>query len=215
MTGDELHALISISAFCGITFILHVPHCFAYSANTGTTGKCHVYLHITIRSHLAFPEPVSGQHSLITTPMKITSIKNNRGGFTLVEIMIVVAIIAVLATIAVPSFLRARQRAQGTSILNELRQLNSGVDQFKIEHPGQSYWNADTQLRPYIKDNAELLFRFDGGPYIFDILDEEYEFTYNPTPPWAITGYLVSFYTANEHLQPGVPLTFWGSYYAP
>jgi prepilin-type N-terminal cleavage/methylation domain-containing protein len=54
-------------------------------------------------------------------------------GFTLVEIMIVVAIIALLAAIAVPGFLRARKRAQATKILNDLRLIDSAVDQYAIE----------------------------------------------------------------------------------
>jgi prepilin-type N-terminal cleavage/methylation domain-containing protein len=57
-----------------------------------------------------------------------------RGGFTLVEIMIVVAIIAILATIAVRSFVRARKRAQATRVLNELRMIDSAVDQYAIEN---------------------------------------------------------------------------------
>ena len=56
-----------------------------------------------------------------------------RGAFTLVEIMIVVAIIALLAAIAVPGFLRARKRSQATRILNDLRMIDSAVDQYAIE----------------------------------------------------------------------------------
>jgi prepilin-type N-terminal cleavage/methylation domain-containing protein len=55
------------------------------------------------------------------------------GGFTLVEIMIVVAIIALLAAIAVPGFLRARKRAQASKILNDLRLIDAAVDQYAIE----------------------------------------------------------------------------------
>jgi prepilin-type N-terminal cleavage/methylation domain-containing protein len=54
-------------------------------------------------------------------------------GFTLVEIMIVVAIIALLAAIAVPGFLRARKRSQASKILNDLRMIDSAVDQYAIE----------------------------------------------------------------------------------
>src|SRR5438105_14678936 len=62
-------------------------------------------------------------------------IKLNRkhAGFTLVEIMIVVAIIALLAAIAVPGFLRARKRSQASKILNDLRMIDAAVDQYAIE----------------------------------------------------------------------------------
>src|SRR5439155_25153175 len=60
-------------------------------------------------------------------------LNSKRGGFTLVEIMIVVAIIALLAAIAVPGFLRARKRSQASRILNDLRLIDSAVDQYAIE----------------------------------------------------------------------------------
>ena len=58
---------------------------------------------------------------------------SNRKAFTLVEIMIVVAIIALLAAIAVPGFLRARKRSQASRILNDLRMIDSACDQYAIE----------------------------------------------------------------------------------
>ena len=63
----------------------------------------------------------------------LNKLNNRRGGFTLVEIMIVVAIIALLAAIAVPGFLRARKRSQASRILNDLRMIDSAVDQYAIE----------------------------------------------------------------------------------
>ncbi len=63
----------------------------------------------------------------------LNTLNKKRGGFTLVEIMIVVAIIALLAAIAVPGFLRARKRSQATRILNDLRMIDSAVDQYAIE----------------------------------------------------------------------------------
>ena len=63
----------------------------------------------------------------------LNKFNKRRGGFTLVEIMIVVAIIALLAAIAVPGFLRARKRSQATKILNDLRLIDAAVDQYAIE----------------------------------------------------------------------------------
>ena len=63
----------------------------------------------------------------------LTKFTPKHAGFTLVEIMIVVAIIALLAAIAVPGFLRARKRSQASKILNDLRMIDSAVDQYAIE----------------------------------------------------------------------------------
>src|SRR6187401_1286649 len=63
----------------------------------------------------------------------LQKLTRNRGGFTLVEIMIVVAIIALLAAIAVPNFLRARKRSQATRMLEDLRLIDGAIDQYAIE----------------------------------------------------------------------------------
>ena len=60
-------------------------------------------------------------------------LRKSAKGFTLVEIMIVVAIIALLAAIAVPGFLRARKRSQASRIINDLRLIDSAIDQYAIE----------------------------------------------------------------------------------
>ena len=64
----------------------------------------------------------------------LNKLNKRRGGFTLVEIMIVVAIIALLAAIAVPGFLRARKRSQASRVLNDLRLIDAAVDQYAIEN---------------------------------------------------------------------------------
>jgi prepilin-type N-terminal cleavage/methylation domain-containing protein len=55
-------------------------------------------------------------------------------GFTLVEIMIVCAIIGLLAAIAIPSWVRARERSQTNTCINNLRQIDGAVQQWAIEN---------------------------------------------------------------------------------
>src|ERR1700674_3376821 len=65
---------------------------------------------------------------------RLKNLAHKSRGFTLVEIMIVVAIIALLAAIAVPNFLRARKRSQATRILEDLRVIDAACDQYAIEY---------------------------------------------------------------------------------
>ena len=58
---------------------------------------------------------------------------NRKSGFTLVEIMIVVAIIGLLAAIAIPNFVRARQTSQTNACINNLRIVDAAKQQWGLE----------------------------------------------------------------------------------
>src|SRR3978361_1406030 len=85
------------------------------------------------------------------------SLSQSKSAFTLVEIMVVVAIIALLASLAVPNFLRARKRSQATRILEDLRIIDSAIDQYAIENNKSGGANviwADIQV--YLKKGSVL-----------------------------------------------------------
>lgn len=132
----------------------------------------------------------------------LNKINNKRhGGFTLVEIMIVVAIIALLAAIAVPGFLRARKRSQASRVINDLRLIDAAVDQYAIENnkatgaavpiaAWTSYMKGGTQLY----NTAQDLFGHDYGAQVVDTLPKVPSLTY-------------------ETLSDVAPQSFWSPYY--
>jgi prepilin-type N-terminal cleavage/methylation domain-containing protein len=85
------------------------------------------------------------------------NLRSRRTGFTLVEIMIVVAIIALLAAIAVPGFLRARKRSQASRVINDLRLIDSAVDQYAIENNKSSGFTVPaSEWTKYLKAGTNL-----------------------------------------------------------
>jgi type II secretory pathway pseudopilin PulG len=118
--------------------------------------------------------------------------------------MIVVAIIALLAAIAVPNFLRARKRSQASRILEDLRLVDTAIDQYAIETnkvTGNSVsW---TDIKAYLKTGSKLynttgtdMFgaAINGGSFTVDFIPRLNSATY-------------------DALSDVAPLDFWSPFY--
>jgi len=138
----------------------------------------------------------------------VTHIQKSRAGFTLVEIMIVVAIIALLAAIAVPSALRARKRSQATSTLETLRMLDSAVDQWAIEN-GQSPGSQPlyTDVIKYVKTGTKLYNDLQTSSSGTDALGVAIPINVVDTAPQLDA-------TTFGALSDVAPSNFWGPYYS-
>ena len=92
--------------------------------------------------------------------MKLRTHRSSIPGFTLVEIMLVVATIALLASIAMPSIFRARKRSQATRILEDLRMIDSAMQLYAMEFNcsgKESFSSSDAaKLKKYIKTESAL-----------------------------------------------------------
>jgi len=77
--------------------------------------------------------------------------QTSKRGFTLIEIMIVVAIIGLLAAIAIPNFVHARSTSQQNACINNLRQIDGAKQEWALENKQAATATAtDAQLQPYM-----------------------------------------------------------------
>jgi prepilin-type N-terminal cleavage/methylation domain-containing protein len=131
--------------------------------------------------------------------------KPQRGGFTLVEIMIVVGIIALLAAIAVPNFLRARKRSQATRCLEDLRIIDSACDEYAIEN-NKTTGNAVawTDVQVYVKKGS-VIYNSSG----FDLFGN----AYNGNATFSVDSIPKLNSTTFSKLSDVAPTSFWSPYY--
>jgi prepilin-type N-terminal cleavage/methylation domain-containing protein len=101
--------------------------------------------------------------------MKIKQSQNS--AFTLVEIMIVVAIIGLLAAIAIPNFVKARGTAQTNACINNLRQIDGAKEQWALENKKSAGTAVDTAgVAAYIKGGTTPVCP-GGGTYSYNAVD--------------------------------------------
>jgi prepilin-type N-terminal cleavage/methylation domain-containing protein len=80
---------------------------------------------------------------------KFTSTR--KAGFTLIEIMIVVAIIGLLAAIAIPNFVHARTQAQTNACINNLRQIDGAKQEWALENKATATASPTSdKIQPYM-----------------------------------------------------------------
>lgn len=102
----------------------------------------------------------NGQDRKPIKQIGVSEMNNKKSGFTLVEIMIVVAIIGLLAAIAIPSFLKARTESQTKGCVNNLRILDAAKEQAAMElgwAQGSAVAagsTAQTNVLQYVKNNS-------------------------------------------------------------
>ena len=126
--------------------------------------------------------------------------------------MIVVAIIALLAAIAVPGFLRSRKRSQATAILNDARILDAAIDQYAIEANHKNTTVISTVgagLLPYLKDGSRLYNEVSAHKDTpNDILGNAYSYT-NFNKGVKVSSLSTANFT--DVIENGS--SFWGAYY--
>lgn len=127
-------------------------------------------------------------------------IHRKRGGFTLVEIMIVIGILGLLSAIAVPNWIRARKRTQAALILEDLRDLDQAVDQYATDNSKTCGINPTfSDLQAYVKAGTVLYFT---GADLYG----------DPYGPFTVDSVVQVPVDAYANLSDVAPASFWSPY---
>ena len=115
-----------------------------------------------------------------------------KAGFTLIEILVVIAIIALLAAILFPVFGRARENARRSACQSNLKQIGLALSQYVDDNDGyMPFFNYNTLIAPYVKNTQIFVCPDDSTGGTLSYADNEiaYNVSWNcPGPPFSRTG---------------------------
>jgi len=95
-----------------------------------------------------------------------------KSAFTLIEIMIVIAIIGMLAAIAIPNYVRAREVSERTACINNLRQIDGAKQEWALENQkSDTDTPTEADLKPYLRDGMPSC--PGGGKYTINALNAD------------------------------------------
>ena len=119
--------------------------------------------------------------------------QDRRQAFTLVEIMIIVALIGLLAALAVPSFIKVRKQSQGKRIVNDARIIDGAINAWAMETGQSDGNNVDlSAAAQYVKlgaiSNTDIL----GNPWVVNKVGTN-QVQISPTSKTALTGVAIDW----------------------
>lgn len=102
--------------------------------------------------------------------------RESERGFTLIEMMVVVAIIAILVTILVPNFMRARSQAQTAACEGNLKEIATTLELYETDHdaypPSGNVDTSNTALQTYLQQIPVDPAAGPGKPYTYTVGDD-------------------------------------------
>lgn len=125
--------------------------------------------------------------------------KLGKKGFTLIELMIVIAIIAILAAILVPNFVKARAQGQLTSCKSNLKNIGTACEMFAADHNGRYPVQASDLNVPANANTSAYLQRFPECPLNANNGQGDYSYNFAQNPD-----YYIVWCTNGNHAQAGI-----------
>ncbi|NLC56635.1 MAG: prepilin-type N-terminal cleavage/methylation domain-containing protein, partial [Armatimonadetes bacterium] len=110
--------------------------------------------------------------------------RERRHGFTIIELLIVIAIIAILAAVAIPALLRAQESGKESAALQVLKSLRNAEETFKVRSPAKKYGTlAELKAANYITVDEDGVEKASGYTFAMEVPPDEDTYTITAIPP--------------------------------
>ena len=95
--------------------------------------------------------------------------RTSERGFTLIELLVVILIIAILAAIAIPLFLRQREKGWEAQVRSGLRNVVASIESYGVDNGGYGGLNADPQIAVRLGQHGFQMPRWASAPGYFRV----------------------------------------------